>query len=85
MQWAKNNAPIAGTLAATNAAAQDNHQRNKQLPFHEPLIGNSMAITKLNPSGSVSNNQLNQIDTPTHSKSNKTHYTTTYRSSYQKP
>ena len=104
MQWAKNNASIAGTLAATNAATASNslpiHHRNTK-PFNEPIIGNSIEIKKLVPSSNnnnsnnnVNNNNnntgsnngtLNQIENNQTVVSNKAHYTTTYRASYQKP
>jgi hypothetical protein len=101
MLWAKNNASIAGTLAATNAATASNslpihHNRNTK-PFNEPIIGNSIEIKKLVPSSNsnvnINNNNntgsnngtLNQIENNQSVVSNKAHYTTTYRASYQKP
>ena len=69
MQWAKSNPTSAGTLAALNS--QVNAHKEKRI---EPTIGKS--LTKID---YKNNNEVPSI------RINKINYTTTYKTSFQKP
>lgn len=78
MQWARTNPDSAGTLAATSEASNKKRAIAKPNLAFEPVTGNAIPKFTSNLHPGLSASESSKLNT-------KSTYTTTYRSSFQKP